>query len=91
MNCCNHSMAPLLSECGPPIEDVAQTIRIQLTGNDRKMMKLLLKQYQIYSISQDAPDFQDERIVREMPLIITYFNPEIPQTKFKWKIYTRIL
>lgn len=86
MGCCN-MISPALS-CIPKFDMAEETLKLStmLTGDTRKAIKLLSKQYEIDSIRKDPPEYSDDRIVREMPLVITYFSWERPEVKFEWTI-----
>lgn len=82
---CSCTFIPIILECSPSVNDVVNSIRIKVNGNDKKFLKLLLKQYEIESVTQEEPEQSDDGfIVRKRPLIVTYFNPFDPLVKFKW-------
>ena len=40
----------------------------------RKQFRLLLKQYQVISITQEAPKLEFNSIIKEQPIIVKYMN-----------------
>jgi len=81
-------MMPPVLDCHPRFDMAEETLKVStmLTGNTRKAIKLLSKQYEIEEIRQDAPEYQEDVMVREMPLVITYFSWDYPKRKFEWII-----
>jgi hypothetical protein len=56
-------------------------------GDTRKAMKLLSKQFKIESVEQEAPfEIKENQAVKDESFVITYFDLEKPEVKFKWKI-----
>jgi hypothetical protein len=86
MNCSSSIIGTGIGGCRPDMNQKTQNLSILLSKQERKALKLLSKQYIVESFHMDPVEFQGERIVRENPLVITYFSPEDPSKKFEWKL-----
>lgn len=86
MVCCNILPPPVL-ECSNNFEQETKTMWLHLNNKiDRKAIKLLVRQYEIQSVRRDPPEYHDHIIVRENPIIISYWHYSNPTKVFEWVI-----
>ena len=85
--CCD-SPTPVDLDClRTSIDQGVRSLRLQLKGNAKKMLKLLFKQYKIESMNFKHPDYIRNELVPEgYPMVIKYYDPYNPETIFEWKI-----
>jgi len=76
----------------------SQTCNIELTpprkvivGDplEKKIFKMILKQYELDYVTQDKDHFNEaERMQVRPPLVIHYFHPSDPTNRFVWRFKT---
>lgn len=90
MGCCCSMPAPINIGCNNEFEQKTKSLWLEIIGKDnRKAIKLLARQYEIESIVVNAPEYHDDTIVRDSPMIITYYHYTNPRQKFEWIIEPR--
>jgi hypothetical protein len=90
MGCCNYNPPKITSSCGETMNERLRYGMVTLSANTRKILKLLTKQYVIYSIRKDANLVKKDN-VKESEIVITYFSQSNPKDLFEWKFDSREL